>query len=272
MSRYPRVAVVIVTHNRNKDCKETIESLLRGSELPDEIIVVDDASSKPFKFEHELVRVLRYDNEIGLSASRNAGVRASRANVIAFIDDDALATKDWIKIIRRAFRKDIDVAGGPVLPLYLVTPPKWWEEKTWGSYIGVSKDRIIGCNFAVRKSLFSDIGYFNTRLGRKKGKLLSNEEIEFIEDRASKAGAKILFISNMKVYHKIYPHRLTMWYLMKRSWWQGRSDFMRHPGSYRRIPKIVVRIMVKLLKCVLYPTQFRKWILTIIYDLGYLFS
>lgn len=266
-----KVAVVVVTHNRDKDCRETIKSLLMNSELPDEIIVVDGASSTPFKFEHELVHILRYEQDIGLSASRNAGIRASSADIIAFIDDDALATKDWIKTIQGAFRKDIDIAGGPALPLYLATPPRWWDHSAFGWYIGVNNQNIIGCNFAIKKRLFSTRGYFNTQLGRKEGKLLSSEETELFQ-RASKSGAKVLFIPQMVVHHKVYPYRLTMQYLIRRAWWEGRSNFLRQPTTYRTVPRVIRNIIFNLLMLFLHPNYSRKLTLLIIQDLGYLFS
>ena len=275
MSRYPRVAVVIVTHNRNKDCRETIESLLAGSELPDEIIVVDDASSEPFKFEHKLVRVLRYDQELGLSESRNEGIKTSKSDIIAFIDDDAIASKNWIKIIRKSFKNDIDVIGGRVLPIYFTIPPKWWNPRIMGGYVGIHNNSIIGCNFAVRKKLFSKIGYFNPRLGRKGGTLLSAEEDEFFE-RINKFNGKILYIPEMIVYHKVLPYRLSIGYLVKRAWWQGKSDFIMQPSTKKALPRIIARFMKYLILSFLSLLSIHHnsivYLLKTIRQLGYLLS
>lgn len=270
-----RVAVVVVTHNRNKDCRETIESLLINSELPDEIIVVDDTSSTPFKFEHELVHILRYDQEIGLSASRNAGVRASNTDIIVFIDDDAIATKNWIKTIREVFRNNVDIIGGMVLPIYFTTPPKWWNSRALGGFVGIYNQNIIGCNFAVKKELFSKIGFFNPQLGRRGGTLLSAEEDEFFK-RSNKLGGKTSYIPHMIVYHKVLPYRLSLRYLIKRAWWQGKSNFIMYPTSYRIIPRIIARVMNHLILHFLslfFISRNSVWyLLRTIQQLGYLSS
>lgn len=73
------VSVVIVTYNRPLSCRKAVNSLLSQSILPCEIIVIDDASSKPFEFNHPLVKVFRNQFELGLSASRNFGSKFLRA-------------------------------------------------------------------------------------------------------------------------------------------------------------------------------------------------
>ncbi|MFX0135406.1 MAG: glycosyltransferase [Candidatus Hodarchaeota archaeon] len=266
-----KVAVVIVTYNRNKDCKDTLNSLLKSSKLPNEIIVVDDSSSTPFEFDHELVRILRHDQEIGLSASRNIGVKASNSDIIAFIDDDAIASKNWIKNILKTFKNNIGIAGGPVLPLYLTTTPKWWDEKKFGLCIGIDDETIIGCNLIIKKSVFQDIGYFNINLGRKYGKLISGEENEFIE-RAIKLGIKILFNPQIIVYHKVYPHRLTIKYLIERVFWQGKSDFIMKTTNYKTMPKIIKNIITNMVRCIIYPIEFKRYVLNIVRQIGYLFA
>jgi len=113
------VSAIVVTYNRPLSCKKTISSLLSQSILPYEIIIVDDASSKPFEFNHPLVKVFRNQFELGLSASRNIGVKVSRGDIVAFIDDDAIADRDWIKNIEYAFREyDADIVGGPRFPTF----------------------------------------------------------------------------------------------------------------------------------------------------------
>lgn len=85
------VSVVIITHNRPLTTKRTINSLLSQSVLPLEIIVIDDASLNPFEIRNPLIKIHRNQSEIGLSASRNIGVKVSNGDIIAFIDDDAIA-------------------------------------------------------------------------------------------------------------------------------------------------------------------------------------
>ena len=266
-----KVSVVVVTYNRHDDCKKTVESLLAQSVQPHEIIVVDDCSFIPFRYDHVLAKVVRNDRELGLSGSRNVGIQVSNGDVIAFIDDDALATQNWVKTVCRAFGGDVDVVGGPVLPLYLKRPPKWWSHEKFGLLVGISNELIIGCNFAVRKALFDDVGYFNTWLGRRYGTLLSGEEEEFFR-RASKVEAKFRFIPEMVVYHRVYPFRLTMIYLLRRSWWGGVTGYLTSSLAYKRTLRKIGRMVSCLLKVILFPKNSRRWILTFTYNFGFLFA
>ncbi|MDW8034477.1 MAG: glycosyltransferase family 2 protein [Nitrososphaerota archaeon] len=175
------VSVIVVTYNRPSSCRKTINSLLHQSVLPSEIIIIDDASSKPFKIAHPLVKIFRNQFELGLSASRNIGVKISRGDIIAFIDDDAIADSDYIKNVKHAFLEyAADIIGGPVLPIFTIEPPKWFDVKQFGICIGINqKNDIIGCNFAVKRSVFEKIGYFNEALGRKYKKLCQERRWSF---------------------------------------------------------------------------------------------
>lgn len=271
------ISVVIVTYNRPLSCRKTINSLLSQSTLPFEIIVIDDASSRPFNFDHPIVKVYRNQFELGLSGSRNIGVKISKGDVIAFIDDDAIADVDWIKNIERAFQEhNVDIVGGPVLPLFLLKPPKWFDVKRFGLCIGINqKDEIIGCNFIVKRSVFEKIGFFNENLGRKYKKLLSGEEIEFFK-RANYTKLKILFIPDIKVYHIVHPHRLTFHYLMKRTWWEGVTQYyliLLSTSFHKDILKVSLKkigsIAFSMLRILLSPKNTRKWILTLILQMGF---
>ena len=274
MSLSIKVSVVIVTYNRHEDCKHTIKSLLVQSVQPHEIIVIDDHSVIPFRYNHHLVKIVRNDRELGLSGSRNVGIRSSSGDVITFIDDDALATQDWVETICQTFRGDVDVIGGSVLPLYIKRPPRWWSRAKFGMSVGISAGRrrvIMGCNFAVRSFVFDRVGYFDVRLGRKYGTLLSGEEDEFFQ-RASKMGAKIRFVPRMKVYHKVYAYRLTMLYLLRRVWWQGVTNYLANSVTYRTVLRRMGRLVSSFLRILLFPRNSRKWILKCVRNFGFLFA
>ena len=89
----PTVSVVVPTYNRAELLQRSIKSILAQTVLPLEIIVVDDGST-----DHtpnvcagfgESIRYVRQENQ-GLAMARNAGIRASRGDWIAFCDSDDL--------------------------------------------------------------------------------------------------------------------------------------------------------------------------------------
>jgi glycosyltransferase involved in cell wall biosynthesis len=85
------VSVVIATHNRAAQVAEAIESVLAQSVKVREIVVVDDGSTDdtPQQLSRYGSRIRTiYQTGRGASAARNHGIRESRGNWIAFLDDD----------------------------------------------------------------------------------------------------------------------------------------------------------------------------------------
>jgi len=107
------VSVVIPTYNYGRFIGEAIESALRQSYAPVEIIVVDDGSTDDTEpavrgFEELGVRYIRQDNA-GVCAARNRGVQESSGDLIAFLDADD--TWEPTKVEKQAarFAQDPDI-------------------------------------------------------------------------------------------------------------------------------------------------------------------
>lgn len=92
----PTVSVVIPTWNRRRKLSAAIESVLAQTLPVDEMIIVDDGSTDdtwdtlkvmPECIGQTGVRVARQENA-GVSAARNAGMRLASGEFIAFLDDD----------------------------------------------------------------------------------------------------------------------------------------------------------------------------------------
>ncbi len=224
------LSVIIVTYGRRKDCRETIKSVLRGRVLPEEVIVVDDHPSIIFAYNNSspTVRIVHTLREIGVSACRNLAVKLSKGDIIAFLDDDVIVDENWAYEMLNCFREnpEVSVVFGKIKPLYLSTPPKWWNEEIFNWIISVNM--AAGANFAVRKDIFEKIGYFREELGIIKGKRFNLEDFEFRE-RVKKV-SKIFFCEKSVVYHKVPSHRLSRRYVLKRCFSEGRGR--RILGTY----------------------------------------
>ena len=92
MSAPPLVSAIIPAHNGERYLGEAIRSVLAQDYHPLELVVVDDGStdgSARVASGFPGVRLLRQENR-GVADARNAGVRASRGAILAFLDQDDL--------------------------------------------------------------------------------------------------------------------------------------------------------------------------------------
>jgi glycosyltransferase involved in cell wall biosynthesis len=115
------ISVVVITLNRAESLKETLDSLIRQTRQPDEVVVVDNGSTDNTKevvlsFKDRLNITYVYEGQRGIPYARNAGVKHTAKDIIAFIDDDCVADRNWLKYLEIPFIKDphIGVVGGEV--------------------------------------------------------------------------------------------------------------------------------------------------------------
>lgn len=97
----PAVSVIIPTYNRAGCIGDAIESVLAQTYIDYEIIVVDDGSTdetrKVLERYGDRIRYF-YQENAGVSAARNLGVRQARADLIAFLDSDDRWTPVKLKL------------------------------------------------------------------------------------------------------------------------------------------------------------------------------
>ncbi|MBD2771530.1 glycosyltransferase [Iningainema tapete] len=87
----PNVSVIIPTYKRANLVSQAIESVLAQTYTDYEIIVVNDGSPDRTKevlakFEHKIIAI--HQENQGVSAARNTGIKAAAGKYIAFLDDD----------------------------------------------------------------------------------------------------------------------------------------------------------------------------------------
>lgn len=122
----PSISVVICTRNRRKALKRCVDSIVNQSYQPQEIIIVDDASGRKTKEAvSEIVnnckiptKLIVNEKRMGLAASRNRGIKAAKYDIIAFLDDDCTADKNWLKELSKHYKHELVAGvGGPVIEL-----------------------------------------------------------------------------------------------------------------------------------------------------------
>lgn len=119
----PSLAAALCTRNRPRQLARALTSLADQSRPPDEILVIDNAPAS--EETRELVErefpESRYVREPvpGLDFARNRALREAGSDIVAFLDDDAVAGRDWCRALADAFgeRGRVGVATGRVEPL-----------------------------------------------------------------------------------------------------------------------------------------------------------
>jgi O-antigen biosynthesis protein len=165
---WPRVSVVVCAYNAEKTLAETLESLTR-LDYPDyEVLVVDDGSTDSTaeiaaRFPVRLVS----GGRLGLSGARNLGLENAAGEVVAYIDADARADRDWLKYaVVGLDRPGVAGVGGPNLPPPEDPPTAQCIARAPGGPVHVLLDNeraehVPGCNMAFWRDRLSEIGGFD---------------------------------------------------------------------------------------------------------------
>jgi glycosyltransferase involved in cell wall biosynthesis len=264
----PLISAIICTHNRDQYLGAAIDSLLHQDFAGEyEVIVVDNASSDRTR---EVVEArlshprLRYVHEsvLGLSVARNTGATQALSPILAYLDDDAVASAQWLQVLHDAFQQNekLAIAGGKVTLLWAegMEPPRWLSSGLAGNlgaydlgdatvYIDRPGLTPRGLNYSVRQSFLAQIGGFDLNLGRVGKNLLSNEELMMTE-RALELGWQVVYLPEAIVAHNVAPERVRRAWFLNRGWWQGISECYREQLAGRAGLEQIPRGSEKLLR------------------------
>lgn len=236
--------MAICTHNRAEYLGKALESLCAQtlSTRDFEVIVVDNASTDatPAIVERFKPRLgsLRYlfASELGLSRARNVALREARAPHIAFLDDDAIASPDWLAGLLAAFeamQPSPACVGGRIEPIWEARRPEWLADSllAYLTVVDWSKEPMVldpwrqyvaGANMAFLTTALRGVGGFNPGLGRVGNKLLSGEELH-VQRLLFAAGHQIYYDPRASVGHHVPVSRLTREWFMQRAYSEGVS-------------------------------------------------
>jgi glycosyltransferase involved in cell wall biosynthesis len=114
----PSTSIIVPTYNRSEDLKDFIESLLKQTVLPDELIIVDDGNLSEIPLKGEclnagILPVYFKKDTPGLTASRNEGIKLAKGDIVFFFDDDIVLSPQYIEKVLKVYSDDKDgVIGG----------------------------------------------------------------------------------------------------------------------------------------------------------------
>jgi GT2 family glycosyltransferase len=242
-----QISAIICTHNRETYLGAAIDSLLSQDFVGDfDVVVVDNGSSDRTRSVVEQRASnprLKYVFEptLGLSVARNTGAKVASGEVLAYLDDDAVACQHWLQVLYCAYQNNpkLAIAGGKVSLLWCdgIQPPQWLSSglaanlgayDLGGNIVYIDKPGLTprGLNYSIQRSFLQEIGGFDPHLGRVGTKLLSNEELQMTEI-ALQRGWQVAYLPEAHVFHHVAPERLKRSWFLNRGWWQGISECYR---------------------------------------------
>jgi glycosyltransferase involved in cell wall biosynthesis len=212
-----RVSVIVCTHRRPRQLQALVESLTRLDPAPWEVVIVDndpgDADCREV-VDAAGFRYLREDRR-GLDNARNAGLRATRGEVVAFIDDDCVASPHWLEPLSRAFAHDgVAAVTGPAFPYLLDTPTREMMERKaslarglrrvafdWQSMSPLHAAAMgVGANMTFRRDLLPEEDPFPPELDA--GTETESGGDSYLLGRILDAGHRVVYDPEMFVFHQ----------------------------------------------------------------------
>jgi len=252
------LSIIVPSKDRAAILCELMDSLrlLEPSDRISPEIIVADNGSKDSTFERvkslagnfpaplKIIKVLRS----GKSAAVNEAVKSATGALLAFLDDDVVVEKNWLRSVGAFFQDGrFEVGQGAIrLPpsadaevLRLVdlyrTVPRLEYDATVSSLHSLN-----GANFFMTRQCFDRAGGFDERLGP--GASGTSEDVELAR-RLIRSGVSIGYAPDAVAFHRIDPSRLTEEYFRQSHRRQGASRFLIREHSRLEIISNLCRVI-----------------------------
>ena len=214
-----KISVVIATYNGSQTIEETLKSCFSQSELPKEVIIVDDASTddtvdivKKFDFRGIPVKIIENRKNFGGPAKPfNTGIACATGSLIATLEQDDLWHRDKLTLSRKAF-ESLPEAG-------LVYSDNESFENKAPKLADVSIDKAVlprlipadeAVKLAMEKQFTLSLSNMVFRKPRWKAAGGLPEKFKICTDynflvRLLRAGCRVAHIPETLVYYRVHP-------------------------------------------------------------------
>ncbi|WP_084958967.1 glycosyltransferase family 2 protein [Thermoactinospora rubra] len=236
------VIICVYTEERWEDIKQAVGSVERQTRPPHELILVVDHNpglQRRLEEAYPQARVVANAHEKGLSGGKNTGVEVATGDLVAFLDDDAVADPGWLEALEEGFQEpDVVGVGGRTEPVWASgRRPRWFPpEFDWTvgcTYRGIPLVKapirnVMGGNAAFVRKAVAEVGGFHSGIGRsvqgRKSRPLGCEETEFcIRLAQRKPGSVMLYQPAAVIGHKVSRQRESVGYFLSRCFAEGLS-------------------------------------------------
>lgn len=236
-----RVSVVICTYTEDlyPHLREAAESILQQTHSDIELVLVSDGSETVYDLmleefgDREDTVVTMTEENVGISEARNRGIEMATGDIVAQIDDDAVAEPNWAEELVKVYEAtDALAVGGPIEGVWLAPRP-WYlpEEFDWlvgVTFPGFADDgddvrNTFESNLSFRREVFLDLGGYHPDLGPRADRYRHSEGAELGARLVEKYDSGVIYSDEAIVRHKVFPERTRLWWLLTRAFEQGVS-------------------------------------------------
>jgi GT2 family glycosyltransferase len=206
-------SIIIITYNALEYTRLCYESILKYTQIPHEIIFVDNGSTdgtRDFlrRIQSSAIRLILNNENQGFAAGCNQGARAANSSAVLFLNNDTVVTKNWLNNLFCCLNSQHQIAAvvpvsnlaaGSQIPVTYrnlkemdlfachfnkINPAKWRQTET-----------ASGFCLLVKKPVFDVLGGFDEQFG-----------IGFFEDtdlilRIRQAGYRVMIAGDTFVHH-----------------------------------------------------------------------
>lgn len=223
-----QVSVVIPTYCRPRLLRRCLESLAAGQLQPAEIVVCDQSRDDATRVSIEALRAglaplvyLRLPRP-NAAAARNAGLFAARSDLVAYLDDDCIAERQWLAALVNEYSglsrtEPVVAVTGRVLPLFAGrrgvavssrTATKRRVFRAWRGELDRGEwapwDIGTGGNLLASQAILAQIEGFDSHLGPGTSARAA-EDIDLVY-RLARVGT-VGYQPNAVVYHPVNSRR-----------------------------------------------------------------
>ena len=222
------IDICICTYRRTS-LAMTLQSLATQTNISDCRVIIADNDLEPSA--RDLVERIRakYPAPViylhapakNISIARNACLEATSAPLVAFIDDDLVASKTWLSaLINKQAGTGADAVFGPVQAEYPPSSPGWLRAADLHSikpvFVNGEIETGYTCNVLMRRELAKS-AQFDPQLGSSGGE----DTIFFYQ--AWRSGARFAYAPEAVIHEQVETSRLNLNWLLKRSFRSGQS-------------------------------------------------
>lgn len=163
MIKPPLVTIIIANHNYGKYLAESIESALSQSHPLIEVVVVDDGSTDNSRDVAARFPVLLMEQEnLGVSAARNAGALRAKGEYLVFLDADDILDRDYVSRCLNALSQAAPSAAYAYTGMRCfgaenrILMPRAFDPKA------LLHESFVNVSALVRRAAFESVGGFDT--------------------------------------------------------------------------------------------------------------